>query len=609
MPGIAGMIGSRCMKEGEHAVREMIQTMMHEPFYTSAMWVDERLRVSVGWVGHRGSFADCMPVWNEMRDICLMFTGEDFTEAERLHELKARGHCFQSDNATYLVHLYEEEGLSFLERLNGWFSGVLIDRRKSTAVLFNDRYGLQRLYYHATSIGFFFASEAKALLKVLPKLRAIDASALAETFSFGCVLGNRTLFPGVALVPGASKWTFADGAVNKQRYFEMGTWESQPPLNEAQYCERLQDVFTQVLPKYLRGPARLGMSLTAGLDGRMIMAWARSAPDTLPCYTFGSEFRESADVKIARRVARLCGQPHATITVDQRFLAEFPMFAEKTVYYTDGVMDVSGAVELYVNKLVREIAPVRLTGNYGSEILRRHVAFRPRPFDSQPLTHEFSELVRQAARTYSMEREGNDLSFVAFRQVPWHHYSRFAVEQSQVVIRSPYLDNELVALAYRVPATLVQSPAPLLRLIATGKQCLAQVPTDRGLSASSGSVRRQLLQAYQQVTMKVEYAYDYGMPSWLARIDSFLKPLHIERVLLGRHKFYHFRPWYRDRLLDYVKDVLLDPAARRRSYINAEGLKRMIDDHGKGKRNFAGEIHRLLTAELLHRKLVLDATA
>ena len=79
-----------------------------------------------------------------------------------------RGHEFTPDDASYLVHLYEEMGYDFLERLNGAFSGVLLDLREQKFVLFNDRYGVNRIYYHEDKAGFYFSSEAKALLKILP---------------------------------------------------------------------------------------------------------------------------------------------------------------------------------------------------------------------------------------------------------------------------------------------------------------------------------------------------------------------------------------------------------------------------------------------------------
>ena len=113
------------------------------------------------------------------------------------------------------------------------------------------------------------------------------------------------------------------------------------------------------------------MSLTAGLDTRMIMAWLKLAPGTLPCYTFGGMFRECRDVTLARQVAQSCGQSHQVIKVGKEFLSRFPHYAERAVYLTDGCVDVGRAFDLYLNERVRKIAPVRMTGNYGGEVLRR----------------------------------------------------------------------------------------------------------------------------------------------------------------------------------------------------------------------------------------------
>ena len=179
------------------------------------------LGVHVGWVSHRGSFADCMPLWNERRDICLVFSGEDFMDADEVRQLCGREFDAQTGNASYLIALYEAIGLRFIEKLNGWFSGLLIDLRKNVVVLFNDRYGLGRIYFHEAPDRFYFASEAKALLEILPRLRRLDLRGVAETFSCGSVLQNRTLFDGISLLPGGSRWSFApNGHISKEKYFE-----------------------------------------------------------------------------------------------------------------------------------------------------------------------------------------------------------------------------------------------------------------------------------------------------------------------------------------------------------------------------------------------------
>jgi len=607
MPGIVGLIGRGFAEEHRDALRVMVSAMTHEPFYSTGTHVNESLALSLGWIAHRQSFADCMPVWNEARDVCLIFSGEEFAEAAELRRLKSNGHAFDPGDASYLVHLYEEFGIGFVGRLNGWFSGLVVDLRERKIVLFNDRYGLSRIYYHEHPTGFYFASEAKSLLRVLPELRQLDLASLGETFSFGCVLENRTLFPRISLLPAGSMWTLSGGrAVEKKGYFSPGDWERLPHLSGHEYGERLRETFGRLVPKYLRGPQPIGMSLTGGLDGRLIMAWANPAPGALPCYSFRGPYRDCADVKIARRVAKSSRQNHETIAVGPQFFAHFPGLAEKAVYVSDGAMDVTGAVELYVNSLARGIAPVRLTGNYGSEVLRGNVAFRPGAVDSGLLTPEFSRLVAAASATYARERQGHALSFIAFKQVPWHHYSRFAVESSQMTMRSPYLDNDLIALVYQAPAELARSQAPALRLIAEGNAQLAAIPTDRGVLYRRTPVASTVQELVQKLMIKAEYAYDYGMPHWLARLDRVLSPLHLERLFLGRHKFYHFRVWYRNGLRDYLGDVLLDARARSRPYLNGRSLARMVDDHVAGRRNCTSDLHRVLTAELLQRQLLED---
>jgi asparagine synthase (glutamine-hydrolysing) len=94
------------------------------------------------------------------------------------------------------------------------------------------------------------------------------------------------------------------------------------------------------------------------------------------------------------------------------------------------------------------------------------------------------------------------------------------------------------------------------------------------------------------------------MPQWLARLDHAFAPLHLERLFIGRHKFHHFRVWYRDELSRRLKEMLLDSEARSRAYLHAGSLERMLKDHMDGRRNYTFEIHKILTLELIQRELI-----
>ena len=598
MPGIAGVLRHAGSQLGDDPIISMVGRMRHEVAFVSGHATFAELGVSAGWVCRPDSFAANLPLWNEDRSVCLIFAGQEFSDHERI----SRGVPLKGENA--LVPLYEERGAQFVRELNGCFTGLLVDLRKGRAILFNDRYGLGRIYFHESPDGFFFASEAKSLLEVVPRLRELDQRSLAEFWSVGCPLEGRSLFHGISLLPGGSAWTFhRDGRTERARYFCPQEWENQEPLANHEYVEQLTHVFSQAIPRYFEKKSAVGISLTGGLDSRMLLAWTRARKGELPCYTFGGQYRDSADVRIARRLAALVGQPHTTICIENDFFARFEDLAERTAYLTDGTMDVSGAVELYVNERARKIAPIRLTGNYGSEILRSNVAFRPRRLNRDIFTPEFSELLDEAEETYRTESAGHRLSFIAFKQVPWYHYARLAIEQSQLVPRTPFLDNELVALAYRSPPAVAKSPWPCLSLIAAGNQFLA-IDTDQALPFRPRPLITSLARIWQDFTAKAEYVYDYGMPQWLASVDRFLAPLRIERVFLGRHKFYHFRVWYRDRLADYVQKVLLDPLSLSRPWLRGNVVRKIVSDHVSGKANHTISIHNLLTVELTRRQLV-----
>ncbi len=474
-------------------------------------------------------------------------------------------------------------------------------------MLFNDRYGMHRLYGHQAKDAFYFAAEAKAILKVRPELRSADHQALGEYITCGCTLENRTLFRGIHALPPASAWNFRNGAIEqKGEYFRPEEWENQERLDEELYYSELKEVFSRKLPLYFKGSQKVGMSLTGGLDTRMIMAWAKSPSGTLPCYSFGGMFRKCQDVVVARRVARTCGQEHQTIGVGEEFLANFPRYAERTVYLTDGCVGLTHAPDLYANEHAAKIAPARMTGNYGGEVMRRVRAFKPVDPAAGLFSADFCTQMQNARQTYARLIGGHPLSFAVFRQAPWHHYGLQALEQTQLTLRSPFLDNDFVKTVFRAPVSATTSNDVSLRLIADGNSRLAKIRTDRGLAMRGGPLAATAAQGYLGLTFKAEYAYDYGMPQWVSRIDHFFSALHFERLFLGRHKFYHFRIWYRDWLGNYVKEMLLDPRTLSRPYLNRVQVEAVVRGHLKGGRNYTTEIHKLLTLELIHR-LFLDA--
>lgn len=582
----------------------MVASLRHEPSYEAGTWCDEALGVYIGWVARAGSFSSVMPVSNELGDVVLVFSGEEYSGPEVIRNLRATGHSCNGHGASYLLHLAESDH-SFPANLNGRFQGILINRSLQTATVFNDRFGLNRLYCHESKDACYFAPEAKAILAVRPELRRIDPKSLAEFISCGCVLENRSLFQGIEVLPPSSSWIIRDATIHtKGTYFNPQEWESLEPSDPKDFYNNLVHVFQECLPRYFSGTERIGMSLTGGLDTRMIMAWGKFPPSTLPCYSFGGMFRECHDVRIARQVARACGQSHQVIRVGEEFLSRFPYYAERSVYLTDGCVRVTHSPDLYVNEIAAEIAPVRMTGNYGGEVLRGIRAFKPVEPTSGLFSEELQPHFLAARQTYSSIINAHPVTFAAFRQAPWHHCGLLALEQTQVALRTPFLDNHLLRAAFRAPRSCFQGTSFSLRLIGDGEPRLRQIPTDRGIGGAQSGIRAALSRKSGDFMAKAEYAYDYGMPQWVAKVDHWFSPLKLERLFLGRHKFYHFRVWYRDFLRDYIRDMLLDSRSLSRSYVIPKKLEAIVDAHIRGAENHTTDIHTLLTLELIHRRFM-----
>ena len=88
MPGITGIISKAGVEQAD--VERMTRCMVHEPSYVSGTYANEDVGLCVGWVSHGGSFSDCMPLWNERRDVCLIFSGEDFMGVEEVLQCGGR---------------------------------------------------------------------------------------------------------------------------------------------------------------------------------------------------------------------------------------------------------------------------------------------------------------------------------------------------------------------------------------------------------------------------------------------------------------------------------------------------------------------------------------
>jgi asparagine synthase (glutamine-hydrolysing) len=602
MPGIVGIIGDKPAEERDALVRAMLGTMQYEPFYGSGSYSVEEMGLCAGWVAQENSSGGRRAFFNEQRDVALILCGECFVDPTVRFELRRRGHKLETDH-DWLVHLYEEEGERFFEKLNGLFSGFAIDKRKRKVFLFNDRYGSERIYWHQDSSNTYFASEAKALLSILPELRGLDPNGVAQFLAFGCTFNWQTLFLGIQVLPGGSLWTFENGRCHKRQYFDSRTWESLPALSPGNFESAFEETLKRVLPRYFETNSKLAISLTGGLDTRMIMACRPQPALKAVSYTFTGKEHETLDDRIARQVAHACGLEHCLLRLGDDFLSDFVSHADHTVYVTDGCFGITGAHEIYFNSKARQLAPVRLTGVYGSEILRGVSTFKPTRLCPALISPEFGQLMSTSLREFAADH-AHPIAAAAFRNVPWNLFGTVAASRSQVVFRTPYLDNEIVALAFQAPESLRRSAHPALRVVQNNSKLLRAIPTDRRIECRDAGLLNRLKRSIFEASFKLDYFHNEGMPDWLLPVDPILKRIDSKVRIFGHHKFLHYRSWFQRELAGYVKSVVTDARVQRAPFWNVDLLECMAAEHICGRKNYTLELNAVMTLEAVERLLL-----
>jgi asparagine synthase (glutamine-hydrolysing) len=597
VPGIVGLITPNPDQDSaKRQVARMVECMLHGPTYARGTYFAPELGCYLGWVSHAGSYDDCNPVLDDRGEVVLIFSGEHFA-----HDKGRSSHS----SPRCLLKRYIEIGARFVEEINGWFSGVVIDRRSQSVLLFNDRYGVSRIYYHEASSAFTFASEAKSILSVRPETRALDTVGLGQFLGFGTVFGGRTLFSQVALLPGASSWSFNRSAtVTKCQYFDPKTWAEQPLLEPDAFYTALRSTVSRVLPAYFRASTPVGLSLTGGLDTRIVMAGMPADAGPMKSYTYGGAYRECFDLGVAREVAAAVGQSHEVIPLGNDFFEGFGTLAERTVWVTDGSLDLCGSHELYFSERAGQFSPIRLTGNYGSEVLRSVSTFKYNAPSDALFDREVITSTTDASRTFAGIRAQHPVTFAAFSEIPWNLFGRLAAAQTMLTLRSPYMDNELVALMYQAPPHTRETNETSRRLINDLSPRLAAIATDMGYGGTTPEPLATIKRLHRYVLFKAEWYYNMGMPQWIAPLDGTLPLTMWEPFFLGWHKIDHYRLWFRSQFKSYLTGMLTDDRSRSRPYLNRSGYEDVVRAHVRGGRNSLNEVNKVVTLELIHRLLI-----
>jgi asparagine synthase (glutamine-hydrolysing) len=313
MCGIAGLLDST--KSPTHDdLSAMNDCLAHRGPDDAGTYIDG----PVGLAHRRLSIIDpdapAQPQFNEDDSVVVVFNGEIYNH--RMLRNKLSGHSFQTDTDTeVLVHLYEEHGPSFVERLEGMFAFALWDRDRERLLLTRDPMGIKPLYVGLDNTGrIAFGSELTSLFEADFDLGGLDHDAVAEYFAFGYIPAPKSAFRNVSKLEPGEMYCITEEEVNRKKFYTPSIRPVDTDFETA--ASNLRERIENAVKKRLQADVPLGAFLSGGIDSSIVTAVLSSVSDS-PVDTFSIGFQESQfdETWAAREVAEYHDTNHHEYTV------------------------------------------------------------------------------------------------------------------------------------------------------------------------------------------------------------------------------------------------------------------------------------------------------
>lgn len=324
MCGIAGIADSQALID-EGLIRQMCTVITHRGPDSDGYVDDGCVRLGVRRLRIIDLNTGDQPIYNEDRSIVVVYNGEIYNYRELRTALEQKGHCFYTETDTEtLVHLYEEYGVTFPEKLNGIFAFALWDSREQRLVIGRDYYGIKPLYYAQQGSRLLFGSEIKCILQDANFKRELNHQSLHVFLNLRYIPGEETLFQQVKRLRPGHVLVWQGGRVNCRRYWTDNTVPQPVQRSQADTIEGLRHYLSEAVRKQLMSDVPLGVYLSGGIDSSTVAAYASQHLDQ-PVKTFALGFNEPTDeLNDARFMAQHIGSDHHELAIDLDPLKHFP---------------------------------------------------------------------------------------------------------------------------------------------------------------------------------------------------------------------------------------------------------------------------------------------
>ncbi len=505
------------------------------------------------------------PFYSNDRKIVIVQNGEIYNHIELADEVKLRGNpCMTNSDTEVLLRLYELDGISFLNKLNGMFSIAIYDHRFEELILARDRIGVKPLFYFKEKNKIIFASEIKSILQSFNKKPPISIKGISHFLSFGFVPLPYTIYEDIFHVMPGEFISFSKKELNKEKWWDLSKVMPQNARKESDWIEEFNFLIKDSTRLRLRSDVPFGAFLSGGVDSSTIVGLMSEIND-LPVKTFSIGFSNPKydETEFAIYASKRFGTEHEYKIVEPDMLDLWPT----SIYFCDQPHgDISFLPTLKVSEIAKKKVTVVLTGDGGDELFGGYEKYIDntnydlKNYFKNITIFDDDEKIKIANINHSdsfhffkkIEQEVNHQDYLNKKLyldmktlLPGNNLvkpDRMGMAMS-LEARTPFLDYRIIELAFRIPG---------------------------GLKIKNNETK---------------YIYKKAVRNLIGDKLAFRKK-QMFTVPVGE--------WFKEKKYNFCKERIRN-LQEKTDFINANYINQLLDDHLKGTRNCTREIRTMIS--------------
>ena len=617
MCGICGLVATGGAVDRD-ALEAMNETLAHRGPDSAGIVVSG----AVGLAARRLSIIDLetgdQPIANEDRSVHVVQNGEIYNHAQLRRELEAQGHRMRTDHSDteVLVHLYEQHGPGFAERLRGMFAVAIWDARRRRLVLARDRFGIKPLHWARLPGGLAFGSELKSLLPAPGFSREIDPDAVEAFLAFNSIPAPLTIYRSARKLPPGHYLVWEEGSddVAIERYARELPAQSPRPAEPGDVLEALRDS----VRAHLVSDVPVGVLLSGGVDSAALAALAATeSGERIHTFTIGFEEQGFDETARARLVAHRYGTEHHEIVVRPNAVELLPKLAEA---FDEPFADSSALPTWLVSELAATHVKVAMSGEGGDELFGGYYTYvadllAPKVGRlaslARPLIERLPSSSRRAASfDYKAKRFARAAALPPLER---HHAWKeiFDAETRRALVPrlpgSDPFDDPLSIYRDHYAETLGAPELARLQEIDLNVYLPSDllVKTDRASMAHSLEARVPFLdKAVSDVALSLPTSQKVRGFDKKRLLRKAVEPLLPRAVTHGRKQGFSIpaSAWLRGELEPFAREVLAPNRLRDQGWFDPAVVTSILDRHVSGSEDLSRQLWGLMAFSLWHER-------